>query len=1090
MMVSCGTRDEQSASGPSLFVNLASEQTGITFTNTVKDTEAFNIFTYRNFYNGGGVAIGDINNDSLPDIYFTSNQEKNRLFLNKGNWTFEDITDKAGVGGTKSWSTGVTMADVNADGLLDIYVCNSGDVQGGNKENELFINNGDLTFSEKAVDYGLNDKGYSTHASFFDYDQDGDLDCYILNNSFKSIDRVEQFLISRDQRDVEGGHKLMQNDNGHFIDVSAEAGIYGSWIGFGLGVSVSDLNGDMFPDIYISNDFWERDYLYINQGNGKFSEEIISRTNIISASSMGSDVADLDNDGDAEIFTTDMLPADNVRIKSMTKFDETNIKELKIRSSYHYQVLQNCLQFNDGNGNFQEMANVSTVAATDWSWGALMFDMDNNGWKDIFVSNGIYRDITSLDFADFVADRENIKKIVEEKGKFDFNDLLDQIPSGKISNYAFVNNGDKTFQNLADSLGLGEPSFSNGSAYGDLDNDGDYDLVINNVNDPCFVYRNDADKLANNYLKIILNGNTKNPFGIGAQVTIYSKGQQQVLQNYTTRGFESSVAPQLLFGLGKETVIDSAVIVWPDLKMQALLNVKANSVLHVDHANADRVFRKKAISNSFLFTEKTSQLLIGDHAHRENNFNDFDYERLLPRKISAEGPKIVRGDVNGDKLEDFILLGAFNDEDKLFVQQLNGKFQRQLQKVFAVDSIFESTCGIFTDLDNDKDLDLIIGSGGNEFKRNPKSYELRYYLNDSKGNFQKVTNPYPVVLGNFSCILSEDFDNDGDVDLFIGGRIVPGNYGLIPKSFLFRNEGSKWTDITPASLAGAGMITGAVWSDFDDDAKKDLIVVGEWMPVKVFRNSGTTLGEANSIKGTEGWWSTIEKADLNADGTEDYVLGNWGLNSKFKATEQKPLSIYVKDFDQNGKSEFVINWYPPGEQSAYPFASKLDLTSQMPSLKKKSLKYSDYASKTYEELFSPEQRDGALTYKAISLQSAILWNRKGSESELQALPLEAQVSPVMAIDINDFDSDGNVDILLCGNFYGLKPEVGRQDSNRGILLKGNGKGEFDFVPQAQSGIFIQGEVRDLEFFNRPGGPGILLISRNNMSALALQQTKK
>ncbi len=1070
----------------SLFTLMKGDETGISFINEVKETEEFNVMSYRNYYNGGGVSIGDINNDGLADIYFTANMTENKLYLNKGEWQFVDITKSAGVGGTKMWSTGVTMADVNADGLLDIYVCNSGDVKGDNKENELFINNGDLTFTERAKEFGLNNTAYSTHATFFDYDLDGDLDCYLLNNSFKSVERVDQFTASRELR-VEDGDKLLRNDNGYFTDVTESAGIYSAWVGFGLGVSVSDINGDLFPDIYISNDFWERDYLYMNNGDGTFSEELIHRTSVVSGSSMGSDVADLNNDGNLDIFTTEMLPADNYRLKTMTRFEETNVKELKVRSSYHYQLLQNCLHYNDGKGNFQELSFLANVGSTDWSWGALMFDMNNDGWKDIFVSNGIYKDITSMDFIDFVADRDNIKEIVLEKGKFDYFDLISLVPSTALPNYAFVNQGGKTFKNESESLGLSEPSFSNGAAYGDLDNDGDMDLVVNNVNMPCFVYRNNQEQLStNNYLKVKFKGPKGNSFGIGASVKTYQKGMQQVLQNIPTRGFESSVEPQLLFGLGKSTILDSLVVVWPDRHKQVIEGVKSNQTIVLDHSSANLLFNLEEKEGIALFKDVTNNILNGNFSHRENDFNDFDVERLLPRKVSTEGPRILKADVNGDKLEDFLLLGAFGDPDKLFFQQKNGTFQEQRQD-FAVDSVYESTCGVFFDPDNDGDLDLLIGSGGNEFTRGVGVHRVRFYENDGKGNLKKVMEKAPLAIGNFSCILAEDFDQDGDEDIFIGGRIVPGNYGLVPRSFLFRNDNGVWTNVTPMTLAGAGMVTGAVWSDCNNDSIKDLVVVGEWMPVKIFQNKKDRLEEAYIIPESEGWWTSIEKADLNNDGKEDFVLGNWGLNTKFKASTENPLTMYVKDFDSNGKSEFIINWYTPTDNKAYPFAAKVDITGQLPSLKKKILKYEDYAHMTYEDLFTEEQRRGAIEYKATFLQSAILWSEGNYKFTLEALPLEAQVAPVFAIVIEDLNGDNQKDLFLAGNFYGLKPEVGRHDSGRGVILTGDGNGRFNFVPSDQVGISIQGEVRDAKVLYVPGKGKTILIGRNDASAIVLQK---
>jgi len=1079
----CGNSDQISSASEKLFTSLKPEETGLIFTNEVTDTKDYNIYTYRNFYNGGGVSIGDINNDGLPDIYFTANTSGNKLFLNLGNWKFEDITEAANVKSSKSWSTGVSMADVNADGWLDIYVCNSGDVKGGNRENELFINNGDLTFSERAQEYRLDDKGYSTHASFFDFDRDGDLDCYLLNNSFKTIDRVDQFYVTRDGRDEAGGDKLFRNDNGRFTDVSEEAGIFGSEIGFGLGISVSDLNNDMLPDMYVSNDFWERDYLYINKGDGSFVEDIISRTGVISASSMGSDVADLDNDGNPEIFTTEMLPGDNVRLKTMTRFDETNIKELKVRSSYHYQHMQNCIQWNYGDGNFQELASLLNVEATDWSWGSLLFDMDNDGRKDILVANGIYRDITNMDFTDFVADRENIKKIVLEKGKFDFEDLLALIPSSKIPNYAFLNKGNKSFISVADSLGLGEPSFSNGAAYGDLDNDGDLDLVVNNLNMPAFLYRNNSKK---NYLKVKLAGSKGNPFGIGAKVLLYSSLGMQVLQNFTSRGFESSIEPQLLFGLDSLSNADSLVVVWPDLKKQTILNVKANATLTVSHKNANAQFYTRQPERAHFFQEITSKVLKGNTTHQENEFNDFDRERLLPRKVSTEGPKIVTGDINNDGLEDFVLLGALGDYDKFFLQSKTGVFIEKKQQSVLVDSVYESTCGVFFDSDKDGDLDLLVGSGGNEPELSLNQYQLRYYQNDGKGNLVKVNNNLTQINGNFSCILAEDFDRDGDEDLFLGRRVVPGNYGLDPGSFLIRNDAGSWTTITTEALAHAGMVTGAVWTDVDNDSLKDLVVVGEWMPVTIYKNNGKSLEPPKTIPATEGWWTSIAAADLNKDGRMDFVLGNWGLNSRFKASASRPMEMHVSDFDQNGKSEFIITYFPPLEVHGFPFASKQDITSQMPFLKKRALKYSEYAGMSYADLFSPEQRSAALNYRAATLQSSVAINKSNTEFILMPLPVEAQVSPVFSIVTDDVNGDSNLDILLLGNFSGLKHEVARQDASRGVLLTGDGRGKFVYAPPTQSGLFIRGEVRDAKLIPNAQGKLMLLIGRNNDSMLAFK----
>ncbi|NUO01977.1 MAG: VCBS repeat-containing protein [Saprospiraceae bacterium] len=1088
-----------------LFEKLSPEQTGVNFVNKVEDGEVFNVLTYRNFYNGGGVAIGDVNNDGLPDIYLTANMQPNRLYLNKGNWKFEDVTEKAGVAGTKSWSTGVAMADVNGDGWLDIYVCNSGDIAGDNKENELFINTtpqtgekGGVTFSEQAKAYNLNDEGFTTHASFFDYDLDGDLDCYILNNSYKNPERIDAFKSTRLQKDPYGGDKLFRNDGGTFTNVTDEAGIFSSAIGFGLGVSVSDLNGDMRPDIYISNDFWERDYLYLNQGKSTqtgsttFSEELPQRVSLCSVSSMGADIADLNNDGACDVFSTDMLPADNHRLKTTTVFDPYHLEDFKYRADYHYQILQNCLQMNDGNAQFQEISNLSGVSATDWSWGALIFDFDNNGWKDIYVCNAIYHEIMYLDFTNFINDKEEVKKVVMEKGKFDWRDFAKYMQSNPLPNYAFVNQlgapNQKSnlplFSNQAKALGLGDPGFSNGAAYGDLDGDGDLDMVVNNVNMPCFIYRNETnEKTKNHYLKIKFEGEGGNRLGIGASVTIRYAGQTQVLQHFPQRGFQSSVEPGLLFGLGQAQQIESLEIIWPDLRMQVLKNVPANQTLTLKQAEATELFSPKPAKPNPLFQEITQAAIQGNTRHRENRFSDFDVEVLLPRMLSTDSPKIIRGDLNGDGQEDFVLTGASGDPDKMFFQK-NGAWKEVTGWQSAADQDLETTCGLIFDGDGDGDQDLLLGAGGNEYYRGIEHFRLRFYENQGKGVFKNNPAKVPPATGMISCMVPGDIDNDGDSDLFMGGRAVPGNYGLKPRSFLLLNEGNgRWRDVTNETLGNLGMVTDAVFADTDRDGDQDLMVIGDWLPVMHFDNLSDHF--AFSKKQTQnpfsGWWTCIEPADLDGDGDLDFVLGNWGLNSKFKASGPKPITMYAKDFDDNGKSEFVINWYAPLDDLPYPFAGKIDMTQQVPSLKKKALKFEDYSKLTYETMFSEAQRKNAVEHKINWLQSAIVWD-EGGTFRLEALSLEAQVAPVFGIAVEDFDGDGFKDIWLGGNFYGLKPEVGRHDSSRGVFLKGNKNKTFQYLPPKESGLFVKGEIRDAAVFKMKNDLGIL-IARNDSEAL-------
>ncbi len=1058
-----------------LFQKLAPTQTGIDFINKVKDGKDFNVLTYRNFYNGGGVGIGDINNDGLDDIFFTANMQSNQLYLNQGDLKFKNISEAAGIAGQRGWSTGVSMVDVNNDGFLDIYVSNSGDIAGDDRTNELYINNGDLTFTEQAAKYNLADEGFSTHASFFDYDLDGDLDCYILNNSFKDPSKLASFSKTRAIEDEMGGDKLMRNDNGVFIDVSKKAGIYKSSIGFGLGVSVSDINGDYFPDIYVSNDFWERDYMYINQGDGTFSEELPERFNICSVSSMGADIADLNNDGYADIFTTDMLAADNYRLKAHTMFDPVYLDDLQYRSSFHYQVLQNCLQINNGKGEFQEVANLSDAAATDWSWGALIFDFDNDGWKDIYVCNGIYKDIMDQDFTNFLADRDEVKKIVQEKGKFDFRDFLPFMKSSPLPNYAFLNQHNNLFKNKAADLGFVDAEFSNGAAYGDLDNDGDLDLVINNVNMSASVYQNTASKKGNHFISIDLKDEkSKNQSAIGATVKVKTAESEYSQQHYVARGFQSSVASGLLFGLNSATAVESVTVVWPDRTVQTINNPPIDQPLTIIKDTNKKVAISTIADSEYLL--KSTNVILGDSEHKESNFNDFDFERLLPRMLSTEGPKIETGDLNGDGHTDFITLGATGDVDKVFLQNVAGKFERKENPAFTEDVAFESTCAALFDNDRDGDLDLVIGSGGNDFGKGMDGFLLRFYENDGQGNFTKNKTLTPPAGGQFSVIAPNDFDKDGDIDLFVGARSIPGNYGLTPRSFLLKKSGNTWRDITKKELATVGMITDATWTDYDGDGDDDLLLVGEYMPITFFANDGNTFEKSKTIKNSEGWWLDITSNDLDKDGDMDFVLGNWGLNTKFKASPQHPIELYTKDFDKNGKSEFVLNWKAPADDKLYPFHTKMDMTAQLPHLKKKFLKYEQFAKADYETLFTNAERKGAIGRKAVTLQTAILRNNNGNYN-LETLPIEAQVAPMFASVVEDFNQDGLQDIWMSGNFYGLKPEVGRHNDSRGVLLLGQTNGQFKVANELVTPI--AGEVRDAQILTNNQQQKLLLIGINN-----------
>ena len=1082
--ISCKNKPtEISYSSPTnpLFVKMLPAETGIDFQNTVEDDSVNNILTYRNFYNGGGVAIGDINNDGLPDIFLTANMGESKLYLNKGNFKFEDITPKTGIKGKKGWRTGVTMADVNGDGWLDIYICNSGNIKGDNKENELYINQHDNTFKEEAKKFGLNDLGYTTHVSFFDYDLDGDLDCYILNNSFVDVSKFD-VIKARSTRDTLGGHKLMRNDNGHFTDVSEKAGIASNKIAYGLGVSVSDMNGDMYPDIYISNDFYEKDYLYINQKDGTFKDELPQRMGHISSSSMGADIADINNDGYMDVITTDMLPEDEYRLKTMNRFEEYHVESMKYRSNFHYQYPQNCLQLNSGDAMFSEIAWYSGIAATDWSWGALIFDFDNDGNKDIFISNGIARDITDMDFSDFLANKSEIKKAVTKKGRFDFRDFLPYIPSTKLSNYGYVNQKNLTFKNEAYSLGLGQPSFSNGVAYADLDNDGDMDLVVNNLNEPCFIYRNETNKkTTNHFLKIAFDGIKPNSFGVGAKVTIFQKGNKQVLQNFPVRSFESCVDPKLIFGLGGNVTVDSLEVIWPNLAMQTLYNVGGDKeiLLHQKDANKKFIFSRQ--QNSTIFSDKSALYFKTPPVHKENMYVDFDEERLIPYMLSRQGPKLAIGDVNNDGKKDVFFGSAVGDTSKLLIQTATG-FVTSLQSVFEKDKDKEDAGAVFFDIDNDKDMDLLVASGGYQYDQGSSLLNVRLYINDGKGNF--TLGQMADISTNASCVKAIDYDKDGFTDIFIGGRAIAGNYGKPGRSYLLHNENGKLVDRTPEILKEPGMVTDACWSDINKDSYPDLLLVGDWMPVTFFINNKGKFDKKQTVSNSSGLWNCITKADVDKDGNTDFLLGNWGLNSRFKASPDKPMELFVNDFDNNGTSEAILSYYWPDGKS-HLFNSKMDITAQLPILKKKFLLYKDYAGKSINEVFDPEVVNKSMKLQIQTLASSIL-KIKGGQWTLEPLPEMAQISPVFCIVADDFNKDGNLDIFTGGNFFDIKPDIGRLDANAASVFLGNGNGAFEYVSKFKTGLNIQGQVRDagIIFHN---GKKLLFLARNNDSMICLQQ---
>jgi hypothetical protein len=1072
-----------------LFQMMPSSQTGITFDNKVEDTKDFNVFKYRNFYNGGGVAIGDVNNDGKPDIFFTSNQGSNKLYINKGNWKFEDVTEKAGVQGIHKWHTGVTMVDINGDGWLDIYVCNSGSINGDDRANELYINQKDGTFKEEAHEYGLDDKGLSTQAIFFDYDHDGDLDCFILNNSYRPIESFGYNLNQRNIRNYNGGQRLYRNDNGHFTDVSEHAHIYGSEIGFGLGVTVGDLNNDGWDDIYVSNDFFEKDYLYINQHNGTFKEVSDEALGHMSYASMGSDMIDINNDGWLDVFTTDMLPESDYRLKTTTKFDDYNVQNAKFKNDFHHQFASNCLQLNNGDGTFSEIADMAGVEATDWSWGALSFDFNNDGWKDLFVSNGISKDLTDQDFLDFFSSDEVMRQV--RSGGFNFKTFLDKMSCTPIPNYGFINQKDLTFKNESQELGLATPGFSNGAAYGDLDGDGDLDLVVNNENGEAFVYRNmTSERFHTHYLKVQLHGNSPNTLGYGARVTIFSNGNEQVLEQMPSRGFESSVEPVLNFGLGNSPKVDSLIVLWPDLRTQRIENIGTDTTIVLVQKNATGVYKMPKPAPE-IYRNITAAVISGNIVHKENSFIDFDVEKLIPKMLSTEGPKLAVGDVNGDGLDDFFLGGASGDTAKLFIQQPNGTFIQRPQFAFAKDKEYESIGAEFFDADGDGDLDLVVASGGNKEQLGSLYLTPRLYINDGKGNFTRTFTGWPTLNINASCVRAGDYDADGLPDIFIGARSVPGSYGVIPQSKLLHNEGhGKFTDVTNTIapvLSTLGMVTDAQWYDVDGDGKKELIVVGDWMPVTILKYVNGKLEKVGEIAGSSGWWNCLTIADVNGDGYPDLIAGNNGLNSKIRADSSHPARLYVDDFDKNGKSDCIAAYYKSDGKS-YPFNLRDDIIAQLPYLKKKFLKYKDYAGKTIDEVFTPEELNHAQKLSVQQTQSCVFYNNGKGNFTMSPLPIMAQISPVFGILVTDLNGDGIKDIFLGGNFYGLKPEVGRYDASYGITFLGNSKHQFNYIKPSSSGLFIRGEVRDVKQIITKKG-NYILMARNNDSLQIFKRNK-
>jgi len=1073
---SCNEEKKQ----PTLFT--LEETTGINFINKVENTKDFNIFTYRNFYNGGGVAIGDINNDSLPDVFMTSNMVGNKLYLNKGNFKFDDISTKAGIEEKGKWNTGVVMVDINADGWLDIYVCNAGFDKWKSKDgNKLFINNQDLTFTEKAKEYGLDEKGYTTHAAFFDYDLDGDLDCYILNNSFIPVNTLN-YANKRELRAEDwpvedfvkgGGDKLLRNDNGHFNDVSKEANIYGSLIGFGLGVTVGDVNGDHYPDLYISNDFFERDYLYINQQNGTFKEELPEWIEHTSLASMGADLADINNDGYPDIFTTDMLPADDYRLKSTSAFDGYDIYRKKELLGFYHQFQQNALQVNNRNGKFMETAYFSGVAGSDWSWGALLFDADNDGLNDIYVCTGIYKDVIDQDFIDFFAN-DIIQKMVMTGEKKEVQQIVDSMPSVPILNKAFRNNGNLKFSDEGMNWGFTKPSFSNGAAYGDLDNDGDLDLIVNNVNMPSFVYKNNSREITkSHFISFKLEGRSPNKFAIGAKIELLTDSGIITREVIPSRGFQSSVDYNIVIGLGNSKVHD-AVITWPDRSEVHLDAPAIDKNYFIKQPETGKITTKiPAIQSPPLFEEIFQQF---DKHIEDSMFVDYYVERNIPVMLSKEGPKATVADINNDGLQDVFIGGAKGQAGQLYIQSKDG-FIKSKQYSFEVDKEFEDVAVLFFDCDKDGDQDLFVGAGGNDETPRSPYLKHRLYKNDGNGNFEKDTTAFDGNNSNISVAIANDYDNDGDLDLFVGGRSLPYNYGVSPESYIYENDGKghfkNVTEQLNPVISKIGMVTNAVWADLTDDKKNELIIVGEWMAPRIFSYSNGRMNEvATNMNDMFGWWQSIKAEDLDGDGDNDLVLGNYGNNFYLHPDKQHPVKLWINDFDRNSLPDKVFS--KTIDSKDVPVFLKRDFTDAMPSLKKENLRHHEFANKTIQTLFAPELVKSASVLNFNYSNSVIAWNEENGKFTIQQLPVVAQLSSVNAIQCKDVNNDKKIDLILAGNITECLPQFGRLDANYGIVLENRSNRQFSEIPPVQTGLSVTGMVRDVVWINND-----ILFLRNN-----------
>ena len=1088
-------KEEQNSSNePTLFTLLTPEESGVGFQNILNEGLNTNILMYEYFYNGGGVASGDFNGDGNIDLYFTSNMSENKFYINKGSWNgasprFEDITEISGAGGrTGPWKTGVNTVDINADGKLDIYLCYSGAMPAEKRTNQLFINQGNdakgiPTFIEKAEEYGLASQGFSNQSYFLDYDKDGDLDMLLLNHNPKNLPILNEASTAEFLKtdDPERGLRLFKQTNGHFDDVTTKSGINGSALSYGLGLGMADFNDDGWIDFYLSNDYAVPDYLYLNNKNGSFKNVVQLSLGHTSQFSMGNDVSDVNNDGHDDIFTLDMIPESNHRQKLLLAPDNFAKFNLNVKSGFYYQYMRNMLHVNNGNGDFSEVGQMQGISNTDWSWAALFADFDNDGWKDLFVSNGYYHDYTNMDFIKYMDD------FVQKKGRLvreDVIEIIAKMPASNVVNYLFKNQNGASFSNETTAWGINRPSNSNGSAYADLDNDGDLDLIVNNINQPAFIYRNESEKLIkNNYLQIKLKGINGNTQGIGSKISIYSKGKIQSQNQTITRGYLSAISPILHFGLGKESKIDSLKILWSSGKQQFIRNLKVNQILTLNENNADEKSTKSQ-SIEPLYTEIPSPI---PYQNSIISINDFDRQLLLISEPSYTGPCMAKGDLNKDGLDDIFVGGTSGQSAYLYIQQKGGHFALQKTPSFETDKANHDESAVIFDANNDGFQDIYVASGGyHSFTENDVLLQDRLYLNNGKGHFIKSLNALPPMLSSKSCVAVNDVNGDGFMDIFVGSRMIPGKYPVTPVSYFLMNDGkghfTNQTQKMAPDLEKIGMVTDAVWIDLNQDNKKELVVVGEWMPITIFAfEKGKMVNKTINYfdKNYNGFWNKIAVGDFNKDHKPDLMIGNWGDNSQIKASENAPAETYYKDFDNNGSIESILCCHVQGK--SYPYVTRDELLNQIGGYRTQYPTYESYANATLETIFTPEDLKDAGHLTANHLQTTLFLSTNTNKFKVSPLPVQAQYAPIHTITVLDFDNDGNDDVLLCGNNLHTKIRLGRMDANYGFLMRGNGNGNFQYINQSLSGFKLKGDVRSVVQMNN-----LLLFGINQKKMISYQ----